>query len=479
MTKSRISLPVIPYSTNLFQDFKKLDLFLSACQKKLSRNKSGKIVSFSQQIPLVDPLVIIQSLAPDRLHFYWENPSNTEAIAACDSTQLFTTDHSDRFVQSQQFVRNCLAKTIKIGDIHLPGAGPHFFCSFTFFPDSTEPYSPFPAATVFLPRLQIVRKNNCCTLVINLIFDKKENIKFIREIIKDRIKSIDWEKYSLISRENKIFSHLDRQFREDGGKQFSSTVNSVLKSIENQEFSKIVIADVLDVIYPIDFNLIQSLDNLRQRYPDCYIFSIGNGRGQNFIGASPERLISISAQQLITDALAGSAPRGKTISEDVTLANKLLNSEKEIREHQAVREYIIQRLYQLGLNPQRSPLQLLKLSNIQHLWTPIYAEVPSEISPLDIVARLHPTPAVAGVPREIACQQIRHYETFDRSLYAAPLGWIDDRGNSQFIVGIRSALIEGNKARLYAGNGIVAGSDPEKEFAEVQLKLQSLLKALV
>ena len=131
------------------------------------------------------------------------------------------------------------------------------------------------------------------------------------------------------------------------------------------------------------------------------------------------------------------------------------------------------------MTTQSSPLQLLQLSNIQHLWTPIRAKLPGNIHPLSIVAQLHPTPAVAGVPTRVACKQIRHYETFDRSLYAAPIGWVDYQGNGEFIVGIRSALISSNSARLYAGAGIVAGSDPEKELAEVQLKLQAMLKALV
>jgi len=160
-------------------------------------------------------------------------------------------------------------------------------------------------------------------------------------------------------------------------------------------------------------------------------------------------------------------------------ANLLLRSRKEKREHQAVSDFLIARLRQIGLKPYQLPLQLLRLSNIQHLWTPIYAHLPEDIEPLDIVAQLHPTPAVAGVDTEIACEKIRHYEKFDRSLYAAPLGWIDNQGNSEFIVGIRSALIEGNQARLYAGAGIVSGSNPDKEFIEIQLKLQSLLKGLV
>ena len=99
--------------------------------------------------------------------------------------------------------------------------------------------------------------------------------------------------------------------------------------------------------------------------------------------------------------------------------------------------------------------------------------------PLEIVAKLHPTPAVAGVARDIAMKEIRRYESFERGLYAAPLGWVDYQGNSEFIVGIRSALIDGSSARLYAGAGIVEGSDPDKELAEIQLKLQALLKALV
>ena len=142
-------------------------------------------------------------------------------------------------------------------------------------------------------------------------------------------------------------------------------------------------------------------------------------------------------------------------------------------------DFITQRLLELGLRSQMLVPGLRKLSNIQHLWTPIQAIVPNWVHPLQIVAQLHPTPAVAGADRNIACSQIQRYESFERGLYAAPLGWVDGSGNCEFIVGIRSALIDGKSARLYAGAGIVAGSDPDKELAEIQLKLQALLKALV
>jgi menaquinone-specific isochorismate synthase len=377
------------------------------------------------------------------------------------------------------FIQKCLKKTVRKGETSIAGAGPHLFCTFTFFPDADKSYSPFPAATVFLPRLQIIKKNKSCILIVNVPVNYADNSKLIVEEIKQKINSIDWSLQQKVSSEfNEDFANNYNSISEDS-EYFKSVVTSALNSIAVDEFSKIVLAYATDVISPVPFRLIKSLDNLRQRHPDCYIFSTSNGQDNNFIGASPERLVSIQNKQLVTDALAGSAPRGKTTAEDVQLANLLLKNRKEKREHQAVSDFLIERLRQLDLKPQQLPLQLLQLSNIQHLWTPIYAHLSHDLNPLEIVAQLHPTPAVAGVSTEIACEQIRRYEKFDRSLYAAPLGWVDYQGNSEFIVGIRSALIEGNRARLYAGAGIVSGSNPDKEFAEIQLKLQSLLKALV
>ncbi|MGF1486264.1 MAG: isochorismate synthase MenF [Prochloraceae cyanobacterium] len=481
MTKSRVSLPVIPYSVSLFQDLLELDDLLLNCQKEFTTAKKSQIVSFSYPIPAIDPLIIIKTLAKaDRLHFFWEKPDNLLSIAAVGHTRSIKLTAADRFVRGQEFIQNCLDRTVKFGDSDLPISGPLFCCNFTFFSDYHSDRSSFPPGTIFLPRLQVIRKNDFCLLIVNLLTNEdRENLKNLNKKIRDKIYKIDWKNYKILRQTTKIKHNEDRSNFSDEAQQFKSRVSKALEAIEREKFTKIVIARTLDIVSPQTFNLVGSLDNLRSYNPDCYTFSVSNGKGTNFIGASPERLISIADRQLITDTLAGSAPRGKTIAEDRNIADRLLNSEKELREHEAVRDYIIQSLLKLGLEPARSTLQLLKLSNIQHLWTPISAKIPTNIDPLDIVAQLHPTPAVAGVPTAIALQAIKNYETFDRSLYAAPIGWIDYSGNSEFIVGIRSASISGDTARLYAGNGIVAGSHPDKELAEVQLKLQSLLKALV
>ena len=438
-----------------------------------------KVISFSYQIPSLDPLACLQQLnGSDTIHFYWENCSKQEAVAAWGITKSSYTNSDSRFTLAQDFIQNCFQQIERAGENNIAIGKPSVFCSFTFFPHNRES-EPFKSGTLFLPRFQIVKKNKSCCFIVNFPIESEENQSSVISQIKQRLTQIDWVKLAdtKVSKQ-KSLSSIDRQQDRDSD-YFKSVVTSALDEIAVDKLSKVVIAHTTEIKSSQAFKIIESLDNLRQLHPDCYIFSTCNGKGQHFIGASPERSISVQNRQLVTDALAGSAPRGVNSSEDLHLANLLLKNRKEKREHKAVSDFIMERLKSIGLKPQQLPLQLLKLSNIQHLWTPIYAHLPADIEPLEIVALLHPTPAVAGVSTEVACERICHYEKCDRSLYAAPLGWVDYEGNGEFVVGIRSALIDGDRARLYAGAGIVSGSNPDKEFDEVQLKLQSLLKALV
>ncbi|EAW45586.1 isochorismate synthase [Nodularia spumigena CCY9414] len=435
-------------------------------------------MSISLDIDWVDPLVVLDKLTQaNDINFYFENQAQGEAIAAIDSVTKLEIDGKDRFHQAEYFIKSCLKNIINFGNNQPTFAEPHFFCYFSFFDYNSQIDYPFPSATVFLPRWQISVKNKRCILVNNIIIKASTNVENILQNLQDKIVQIQSLEYTSANLEQ-----LPTKFSKQSvtnAQDFKRAVGSAVEKIRSSHLSKIVLANALDVKSNHNFNLFKSLNNLRQIHPNCYIFSTSNGKGQNFIGASPERLISINNQELISDALAGSAPRGKTPAEDAANANRLLNSIKERHEHSLVIDFITQRLTQLGLLPQVLAPRLRQLSNIQHLWTPITATVPANVHPLKIVSQLHPTPAVAGATRDFACAEIRRYESFERGLYAAPLGWVDARGNCEFIVGIRSALIDGDRARLYAGAGIVAGSDPEKEFAEVQLKLQALLKALV
>lgn len=468
---------LLPRPANYHLNCQKLYQFLVASQKNCYKN-CFQIVSISLEIDPIEPLAILEKLArPHQLNFYFENKSKAEAIAAIDAVAQLELAGANRFHLTQKFIRSCLKEIGVFDSSNHTFAKPHFFCSFSFFSETATVDYPFPVATVFLPRWQIARQGDRCVLVANLPIKADTNIDaFIQQL---------WRKIHEITSveqpENER-SHFQREFTQvdvSSIDRFKQAVIDCSELIYDRQLSKVVLAHAIDVKANTAFNLFKCLNRLRQMHPDCYVFSTNNGKGQNFIGASPERLISIRDRQLFTDALAGSISRGKTAAEDAALANQLLQSEKERHEHRVVIDFITQSLQELGIAPQLLSPRLRRLANIQHLWTPIQAKVPINVHPLEIVAALHPTPAVGGVSRQLACKKIRTYEKFERGLYAAPLGWVNHQGDSEFIVGIRSALIDGDRARLYAGAGIVAGSNPEREIAEVRLKLQALLKALI
>jgi menaquinone-specific isochorismate synthase len=485
-------MPVIPSPAHLLQDPSTLYKFLVDCQITALEKSQPQIVSLSLPLPRLDPLAVFSQLhscspaiaqprtaaGSSPIHFYLEKPAQQEAIVAYEPILEIQLAGPERFAQAKQFILNALSHTLAVGDLELPLAGPHFFSSFSFF-DQVPNGSPFPAARIFLPRWHVGVRKGQGVGVANLQVAADSDL----EALTDQVWQ-DWQGIQSAKSPDRVtaIGHPlpHSPLTTKGNQGFKAAVNTTLESIRCDRFSKLVLAHVADVTAPQPFNHLQSLAQLRQHYPECYVFCIGNGTGQYFLGASPERLVSLQAQELITDALAGSAPRGQTLSADAALSRDLLNSEKDLREHQVIVDFIDQHLAKLQINPRpSSPPHLLKLPNIQHLQTLISARVPAELHVLDILAQLHPTPAVAGAPREIACEQIRRHESFDRQLYAAPLGWVDHQGNGEFIVGIRSALINGCHTRLYAGAGIVAGSDPERELAEISLKLQTLLAALV
>ncbi|MCG8367531.1 MAG: isochorismate synthase [Pseudanabaenales cyanobacterium] len=480
-------MTVVPYRSNLFQTYKEIHRFLITCQEQASQDNQTKIASLSLEIDPIDPLVLLDKIATsERIHFYYENPIKRESTIAFDSVIFHESKSDERFYSAQNFIDFWVSHTLSTGIHGLSFPGPYFLCRFTFFEQSLIENSPFPASSLFLPRFQIIKRRENYSIVINLAVHAYSNAATMADEIWGLIKEIRGFSHQIF-RFTRRPDQFNGQYSYPNSPQsilnlgnFKSAVASALRVIQAQKLHKVVLAHAVDVTASAPFKLSASLNNLRTLHPDCYVFSTSNGSGQTFLGASPERLISVSHQQLVTDALAGSAPRGGTPLEDAALANRLLCNQKERHEHRVVVDFITQQLIHLGLQPKFFPTPgLLQLSNIQHLHTPIRAHLTTQTNPLSILSVLHPTPAVAGAPRELAYQQIRRYEPFERSLYAGSLGWIDHQGNSEFFVGIRSALIEENHARLYAGAGIVAGSNPDKELAEVKLKLKALLEALV
>lgn len=446
-----------------------------------------RFLSISVEIPFVDPLAVLQDLGSlCQPLFYMENRQQQVAILGFDMAISYTCKGAQRFTQARTFIQDCVAKTLRMGAIDQPMSGPHFFCTFTFSANHTLQMwdkTSFPDATVLLPKWQIMRSPQHCLLVANWELESSplypEQVEQIAQDLGQRAQMICQVRDPLISIGRPALTGVQGEYVIPM-ERFKTQVERAIQAITKHQLKKMVLANAMDVQAPRPFQIGPSLQILRDQYPGCYVFAIRQSAGTTFLGASPEVLLRTRDQQLMTEAIAGSAPRGQTEVSDAALAHALLHGHKERYEHQVVVDFILECLRQLGLDPQVTrSLSLRQLSNIQHLWTPIQAPLLPTLHPLDILAHLHPTPAVAGVPRDQVLAELPDYEPFDRLLFAAPLGWVDALGNSEFAVGIRSALIERDRARLYAGAGIVAGSQPDQEMAEVDLKLRTLLEALV
>ncbi|HTZ19374.1 MAG TPA: isochorismate synthase [Opitutaceae bacterium] len=452
--------------------------FLGQCRAGAVRAGRAQLVSISLEVGALDPLAVLESIFErGELHFYVERPAEHLAVAGAEAVLSFTTAGADRFAACQRFIDETLSTTIAVGDQRAPFAGPHFFTAFTFLPE-VESGESFPSAQVLVPRWQVGQRDGRTVAVANLVVAPDAPVEALAERV--------WRAHAKF----RAFNYAEPGFASKamrapiavcevgGDDHYRNAVARALELIGAQILGKIVLARAKDLQASEPFHPLRALNGLRERYTDCFAFSVANGRGQSFIGASPERLLRVRDGRLTTEALAGSVRRGESASEDAALGGALLGDEKELREHRLVIASIERRLAPLGIIPEHSDKPVLfRLANVQHLHTPVHATLPAGVRLLDVLARLHPTPAVGGTPREAALPRIRALEGFPRGLYAGALGWIDAHGGGEFFVGLRSALIDGANARLYAGAGIVAGSSPEKEFAETELKFQAMQEA--
>jgi menaquinone-specific isochorismate synthase len=457
-----------------------LRAFLEQCQLAAKRAGRGQLVSISLEIDALDPLAVLESIfeAGER-HFYVERPAEKFAVAGAEAVLTFTTQGPGRFAECQRFIDDTLANTIAVGAQGAAFGGPHFFTAFSFF-DNVEAGEPFEAASVFVPRWQVALANGRTTAVANLLVEADSPVEVLTERVwraRTKFGAFDYSEPDF-SESAVTSAPTMREVGGDGA--YAESVSRAVARIASGEFEKIVLARAKDVTADRALHPLRVLNGLRQRFADCYAFSVANGRGQSFIGASPERLLRVSGGELLTEALAGSIRRGATASEDAALGAALLRSDKDRREHDFVLQSISRRLEPLGiaLRLAASPA-LRRLANVQHLLTPVSASLPAGVRLLDVLARLHPTPAVGGKPRAAAVPRIRELEAFPRGLYAGAIGWLNASGDGEFFVGLRSALIDGAAARMYAGAGIVAGSLPEKEFSETELKFRAMQDALL
>jgi menaquinone-specific isochorismate synthase len=262
-------------------------------------------------------------------------------------------------------------------------------------------------------------------------------------------------------------------------KTYAKTIFSVLGRIKPGQLEKVVISRSHHVKVGKNFSGISAMQILRNAYPKCVSFFFSFPDKGIFFGSTPERLIRLKNRYIQTEALAGTIARGNNMEEDRILAKKLMGSHKEREEHSLVMEQIVRKLEPIIPHIQYpSSPQILKLKNVQHLQTPITGELNQVAHILNLVKRLHPTSAVAGTPTDKSMEVISEMELHDRGWYSGPIGWVDKKGDGEFYVALRSALVKDEEAHVFSGGGIVSESHPDTEWEETELKLQPIISAL-
>lgn len=461
------------------------------------------LFSYSQNWECINPLLLLASKSEaQQQKFYWEQPNANLVFAAAGSVAEISVpnhDLSDRFDCAKKFIKNHLANAIvaKIDDLELPESQIpiHFFGAFSFYRNGSnaneyldlaesndyQPAIEFPTLLFFIPRWMVRLKDKSCTLTLNHYiqpWDKSDEVLERMEYLRSYLQESAYYEAPTVHEVSKIVEVQGQQI-------WTEIVERALTLIHQGHFEKVVLARALDVLADRNFDPFQVLHVLRCEYPECISFLLDYGVDKTFLGATPEVVLQFKAQSdrlwLRSDAVAGSIERGKTVQEDLMLGDRLLNSEKDMREHQIVIRSICDRLQSMGaaIDPQVHT-SLLRLSNVQHLYTPITAQIddPDWLIALDILQQLHPTAAVGGEPRDRAVCFMQQWEACDRGWYAAPIGWLNGNGEGTFGVGIRAGYIQGDRARIFAGAGIVANSQVENEQSETTIKFAALLKAL-
>lgn len=409
-----------------------------------------RLVSTTRPSALADPIQVFMSAAPAESRALWLQAGSGQALVGLGSAATFCGPPLRVAAEWREVLADADV------DRTVPFAGPRLLGGFCFDPQlaPTRLWDGFGVGRMVLPeRLFVARGQSAWLTTSRLVgpaapVSQRPDVATLPPSL--GLSAVDWQ----------------------------ALVRDVAAVIGRGRagLRKVVLARATRI--RVRVSLEEALRTLAAEYPSCTIFAFAT-RDACFLGATPERLVALHDGTATTMALAGSAPRGATPAEDQAISARLLADRKERTEHAVVADALRKALAPLATRvvADAEP-RVHALPNVQHLITPIRAQVPAGLGVLELVSGLHPTPAVGGYPRHAALEVIRRHERLDRGWYAGPIGWMDARGEGEFMVGLRSGLVRGESATLFAGGGIVADSDPAKEYAELGWKLRPMQRAL-
>jgi isochorismate synthase len=422
--------------------------------------------------------VFASRLASDRW-FCWEQPDRGFALAGLGVAHEAASRGERRFGDVAEECLRVGRDAVVDEPVGPPaGAGPVWLGGFAFDPEggSSSTWSSLAPASLVLPEVSLCRAGERSFLTVNVVVGPEEDAESRAQVLTARLASLRVEEPLPLVDPHPTEHAEIRSVRTPG--EFEATVAAATGRIAAGELRKVVLAREVVVAAGRAHDPAALFGAMRVQFPACFCFCCGTPEAA-FIGASPELLVRRSGASVSTVALAGSTRRSSDPAVDDHLGEQLLRSDKDRREQRIVAERIVRALrpHAVWVEAAAEP-EIVKVANIQHLATPVIAQLAEPRSAIELAEMLHPTPAVGGEPWPDAAGAIAELERMDRGWYAAPVGWMDATEDGEFCVALRSALLRDREAHLFAGVGVVEGSDPADELAETEVKLEALLPLL-
>lgn len=431
----------------------------------------------------VDPsAVVCASRRAEEPWFVFEQPDRGgAALAGLGEAIRIEDSGADRFVTVADRWRSLSAKAVADSPGEQGGGGPIAVGGFAFAPDGggSPAWRGFEPASLVVPEVTLTRERHDgehrVSLTLAALVQPDDITEEVLSALDRRLEELSDAPLPLLD------PAPTGRFQVSSGmppEHFEAAVARATETIRAGDLQKIVLAREVQVHAPSDYDPAAVFGVLRDAFPSCFVFCIGRGDA-TLVAASPELLVRREGQRVSTIALAGSTRRSADPAVDAHLGEQLMRDESYREEHAIVARRIEHTLnrYAIWVATPPEPT-LVQMANIQHLATPIRAQLAAPVEAIELAGLMHPTPAVGGEPSAEALGLIPALEGLDRGWYTGPVGWTDAAGDGEFCVALRCALLRGNVARCYAGNGIVRGSKPAAELAETEVKLQALLPLL-
>ena len=474
--------PTLTVRHGLALDERSRAILLARLERGVARARREGEVLVGLTAPLApgsDPSAIaFASRRSGETFFCFEQPDRDgAALAALGVARAMTATGPRRFAEVAAAWRALAGGAIADAPDGPLGAGLVATGGFAFADDGGRAphWSGFRPAQLVVPEVALARRGDDVRLTVAALATPDDDPEHLLERVEARLDELREAPMPML---DPAPSERSRIAATAPPEHYEAAVARAVERIRAGDFEKIVLAREVAVHAPADHDAGAVFDVLRQAFRSCYVFCAGAGDAA-FVAASPELLVRREGSRASTVALAGSTRRSADPGVDAHLGEQLLRSEKDREEQAIVTRRIARALrpHAVWITAPDEP-EIVRIANIQHLATPIRAQLATPLSAVELAGILHPTPAVGGEPHGAAAPLIPALEGLDRGWYAGPVGWTDANEDGEFCVALRCALLRGREARLYAGVGVVRDSDPAAELAETEVKLGAVLPVL-